>query len=229
MKIVKRVGEWAHAELRPILAFTGAGAALWAGSCELARRGWDRLGDRFDRWERLGAVAFGGYVAGYVCWHAPNIARFAVPGAVVTWCVAPAEADEPSNGPTGDEPGEPDPQDVIDLVRDLVGDDTGVLLTAIRQPLHAADTRAVRALLAAAGIPVRPGVRTARGNGPGVHRDDLPAPAPLPADPSPTAVVAGEAANANANNELRVQSREGMTIINDPADRHRTHSLKKAR
>ena len=227
MKIVKSAGEWARAELRPILTFTGAGAALIHGSADLIVSGWLWLGERLGWRERLGAIAAGGYLAVYSCAHAPHVARFVVPGAAVAWCVAAwwaaaADTDEPP----ADEPAGPDPQDVADLVRDLVGDDKGVLLTALCQPLHAADTRAVRELLAAAGVAVRPGVRTRGGNGPGVHRDDLP---PLPADPSPDDVAAGETANTNANNKLRVESREGMTIINDPADRHRTQSLKKAR
>ena len=238
MKIVKRVGEWLlpdwlYAELRPILAFTGAGAALWAGSVVLAIRAWEKLRERLGAWESVGALAVGAYVAAYGCWHAPHVARFAIPGTVIAWCLA-AWCVAP--GPVGETPGEapegaaadPDPHDVADLVRDLVGDDTGVLLTALRQPLRAADTRAVRELLAAAGIAVRPGVRTRGGNGPGVHRNDLPAPPPPPADLSPNPVAAGEAANTNANNALRVHSQEGMTIINDPADRHRAHSLKKA-
>lgn len=129
--------------------------------------------------------------------------------------------------PVEEEPQEPDPQDVVDLVRDLIGADRGILLTALRRPLHAPDTRAVREALTAAGIGVRPGVRTAAGNGPGVHRDDLPPLAPADDDAPVEVVAAGEAANTNTNNKLRVQSREGMTIINDPADRHRTHTLKK--
>lgn len=238
MKIVKRVGEWLlprwlTAELRPILVFAGAGAALWDGSRELVSRGWMALGERLDMKERLGALAAAGYLAVYGCAHAPHVARFAIPGAVVAccvaaWCVAPEQTDEPSDDATDAELAEPDPQDVADLVRDLIGDDRGVLLTGLRQPLRAASTRAVREMLDGAGIPVRPGVRTSAGNGPGVHRDDMPAPAPPPEAPSSEGVGAGEHANTNTNNALRVQSQAGMTIINDPADRHRAHSLKKA-
>lgn len=137
---------------------------------------------------------------------------------------APGEAGDEG---TAEGPPQPDPQDVLDLVRDVVGSDRGALLTALRQPLHAADTRAVRGVLAAADIRVREGVRTRAGNGPGVHRDDLP-PAPPTLDaPTGGRVVAGEGTNNNTNTALTVEHREGMTIIRDPADRHRTHTLKK--
>lgn len=137
---------------------------------------------------------------------------------------APAEtSEEPTEG---DSP-QPDPQDVLDLVRDVIGDGRGVLLTGLCGPLRAPSTKAVREVLAGADIRVREGVRTGGGNGPGVHRDDLPTPPP-PLDGHPGGgVAAGERANTNANSGLRVESREGMTIINDPADRYRTHTLKK--
>jgi hypothetical protein len=139
----------------------------------------------------------------------------------------PQDDNEEPAEPTGEQPVEPDPQDVIDLVRDVIGDDRGTLLTALRQPLRAPDTKAVREVLAAAGMRVRPGVRTGAGNGPGVHRDDLPPLSPADETPDGERCLPRSAANNNTNSALLVQSREGMTIINDPADRHRTHSLKK--
>jgi hypothetical protein len=233
MKIIKKVGErllpsWLATELRPVLAFGGAGAALWAGTCELICRAW-KATDSYDTRERVFALAVAAYLTAYGCWHAPHIARFAIPGAVIAWCVAAwcvAPASEPQD--ESEDEDEPDPQDVTDLVRDLVGDDTGVLLTALCQPLRAADTRAVREVLAAADITVRPGVRTPAGNGPGVHRNDLPAPPLLCGCADAERCLCRSEANANANNALRVEFREGMTIISDPADRHRAHSLKKA-
>lgn len=137
------------------------------------------------------------------------------------------EGSEPGDEEAGEEPTQPDPQDVLDLVRDLIGRDRGILLTALRGPLRAADTKAVRELLATAGIRVREGVRTGGGNGPGIHRDDLPPLPPPPGPPLGEGVVTGQAANTNADNGLRVRSQEGMTIINDPADRSRTHRLKR--
>lgn len=110
MKIIKGVGErllpsWLAAELRPILVFTGAGAALCAGSVVLAGRGWTWLRERLNFWEAVGALLTGAYLAGYGCLHASHIARFAIPGTVVAWCaaawcVAPAAPDaEPAEQP----------------------------------------------------------------------------------------------------------------------------------
>lgn len=147
------------------------------------------------------------------------------------WMHAPKQLAEPPAGEddesAGEEPSEPDRKDVVDLVRDLIGDDRGVLLTALRTPLQAADTRAVRETLHAAGIEWRKGVRTEAGNGPGVHRDDLPPLPPTEGSAPVGSLTCTNTANTNANNTLRVESREGMTIITDPADRHRAHSLKK--
>lgn len=137
------------------------------------------------------------------------------------------ETDEAPDEPAGEPPAGPDPADVVDLVRDVIGDDRGALLTALRQPLRVADTKAVKEVLAGAGIRVRPGVRTAAGNGPGVHRDDVPTTSPAEETPDGERCLPSSTANNNTNSALRVESREGMTIINDPADRHRTHSLKK--
>lgn len=93
MKIVKEIGErllpsWLAAELRPILVFTGAGAALMSGSVVLAVRAWGKLRERLSAWESVGALVVGAYVTAYGCWHAPHVARFAIPGTVIAWCVA---------------------------------------------------------------------------------------------------------------------------------------------
>lgn len=155
---------------------------------------------------------------------------------LLAWCAAAwaqAPEDEPEEEPVEDsepveeEPVEPDRADVADVVRDVLGTDRGALLTALRGPLGVADTRAVRECLDAAGIPIRAGVRTAAGNGPGVHRADVPTPRLASPDAPVGVVAAGEDANANANNRPTVQAREGMTIITDPADSHRTHTLRK--
>lgn len=140
MKIIKKVGErlppWLSSEIRPVLTFTGSGVALIHGSVELAARGWQWLGDRLSTWERLGAIAAGGYLAVYGCWHAPHIARFAVPSTVVAWCVAawwtapnpaPAESEAAESSDTSAE----QPLTLIeftDLVRRVAGPRQGAHL-----------------------------------------------------------------------------------------------------
>ncbi|MFE5681719.1 hypothetical protein [Streptomyces sp. NPDC056512] len=210
----------------------------------------DRLRALLDLLARLGpgsrvlllriVARFGWKVTGAVLaaavYAAPRYRQWIV-WVLLGWCAAawshaPAEeADEEpaedADAPAEEGPAEPDPADVADVVRDVIGTGRGALLTALRGPLGAADTRAVRECLDGADIPVRPGVRTAGGNGPGVHRDDVPAPRPAPPDAPVGVVAAGEDANTNTNNGLRVEVREGMTIITDPADHHRRHDLRK--
>lgn len=147
MKIIKEPGEQhtpglhrrIAAELRPILAVRGAGASLYAGSRILIHRGWTLLGERLDGWERYAALAFGGYVTVYACGHAPHLARFAVPGAVVGWCVAawwtaPPPARTPAEQPDEEEDEETGP--------DLTRDELAALVRRVarhRQGAHLAD------------------------------------------------------------------------------------------
>lgn len=126
---------------------------------------------------------------------------------------APAEASpEPAEEP-GEEAGEeleetpvqeaapaPSRDDIVRALHALVGGSSGVLHTALRDRLRYPSTRAVREALEAAHIPSRSGVRAVGGNGPGVHRRDIP-PLPPPREGSPgSGVVAGQGANNNANN-----------------------------
>ena len=202
MKIIKKVGErllpaWLAAELRPILAFAGAGAALVSGSVVLAARGWRRVGERLGTWERLGAIAAGGYVAMYGCVHAPHIARFAVPAAVAAWCVAawwiapPADLPEPVEAVVSEALAAA-PQDVyaatLEWIRRQIGERQGVHLRDLLEHAQAhgmfegLDVSELRGHLGRAGIPGRNRVRV-RGLGVtvGIHRDDLPPlPEPLP-------------------------------------------------
>jgi hypothetical protein len=192
MKIVKRVGErllpdWARAELRPILAFTGAGAALAYGSIELAARSWQWLGDRLNGIERLGVCAGAVYLVGYGCVHAPHIARFAIPGAALAWCMAAWWLAPPAlDAPT------PAPQ--VLTARDsfvlwlaaLMDGQPGIhlrdLYPAMRQmPGHEGrDNAQLRAALRTLGIPVRRSLRIGKQSGrSGVALADLqPLPSP---------------------------------------------------
>ncbi|MEW2147768.1 hypothetical protein AB0909_00780 [Streptomyces albidoflavus] len=83
----------------------------------------------------------------------------------------------------------------------------------------------VRAALKAAGIPAGGQVRMGGVPSTGIKAADFP---PLPPSgegaPGPV-VVAGQASNNNSNNAPRVVTREGMTIIHDPAETHRHHRV----
>lgn len=125
------------------------------------------------------------------------------------------------------------PEDVVEMVWELIGDRNGVLLSQIREQLQAEtgivwSSQDVRALLAEASVPVRPGVRVRGvGNSTGVHRDDVP---PLPSHPSPAAPVgvvdAGQTANTNTNNTAATAHvlPDGGVIVSTPDDGapHRT-------
>lgn len=203
MEIVKDAGEQRRprlparigAELRPLLAVRGAGASLMSGSWLLLRRGWTLLSHHLDGWERYGAVAFGGYVTVYACGHAPDVARFAVPGAVVAWCAAawwaapPAVEPEPS-----DEPVAPNPQGFTRWLLDLIGDRPGIhlreLYPAMRElpGCEGHDNAHLRAALDTLGIPVHRSLRLGHVAGrSGVRRTDLlalpPTEAPEPGEP----------------------------------------------
>ncbi|MEU6497550.1 hypothetical protein ABZ890_45595 [Streptomyces sp. NPDC046984] len=84
------------------------------------------------------------------------------------WWVHRHEDDEPAGAAP----------DVAAALWAVAGTGRSVLLTELRDELGVGDAKVVRALLGEAGVPVRSGVRTVAGNGPGVHRDDLPAPPP---------------------------------------------------
>lgn len=138
------------------------------------------------------------------------------------------EHQEPEGETEEDEAPAPDPADMADIAREL-GEGTGVLLTRLRDQLQEEypgtswTTKDVRILLSSDGIRVREGVRvTGAGNGPGVHRDDIPAPlSPAPLDPPVGVVAAGQGANTNANNMSVVRHAEGAHITVTPP-RHTT-------
>lgn len=124
-------------------------------------------------------------------------------------------------GPKAPEETRPAPSrdDLVQALHDLVGPGRGVLLTALRERLQLPDTKAVRTLLEQHSIPTRPGVRTVGGNGPGVHRDDVP-PLPLPPDTPPVGDVSrGQRANNNQPTPeawTAKELRQGFRILPDP-------------
>lgn len=202
MKIIKKAGEqlpsWATAEIRRVLTFTGAGRALIDGSQFLISRGWTWLGDRLGWWERLGAVAFGGYALAFAIIHAPRAAPFAAPVIVVCWCAASWWASpitsEPKQAAETAAEQEPTttPEEVyaatLDWIRQQIGDRQGVHLRDLLEHAQAhgmfedLDVTTLRAHLERRGFPVKDSVRV-RGLGVtvGIRRDDLPLlPEPLP-------------------------------------------------
>lgn len=199
MKIISRVGEKLlpaslRAELGPVLVFTGAGAALCAGTCRLVTWGWARLRERLDLRESLAAIAAGIGAAGYSAWHAPRIAVFAIPAALLAWCVAawtvapPADVEPEAPVEAEEQPAANAPEDVyaatLEWIRRLIGDNQGVHLRDLLDHAQAhgmftgLDVAALRAHLERWDIPVRDSVRV-RGLGVtvGIRKDDLP---PLP-------------------------------------------------
>jgi len=137
--------------------------------------------------------------------------------------------DEPDPAPL---PTGPSAAETHALAASLTASGTSVLLTRLASDLAALypgwepSTKAVRALLAEAAVPTRPGVRTPDGNGPGVHHQDVP-PLPSPTDTAPVPPVVAnvgpvQAANANANNTAGPITREGFVLQADPANPNRT-------
>ena len=215
MKIIKGAGESSTpplhhriaAELRPVLAVSGAGTALWTGTVVLVRRGWTLLGEYLDTRERLGAFTFTGYVIVYTGQQHPHIAQFAAPGAAVAWCIAAWWVSPPV--PRKDErPAEPDddappPAEVLALdvlaavVRRVAEDRQGAHLAQLldEPELKGWEQSDLKAEIASLGIPVeefklrfvgrqrvRDGVRL---------RDLPPPPAPGPDPAAAPAPVSG--------------------------------------
>lgn len=185
------------------------------GTARAAHAFWDDIPAK-ERASRLAAAAV-------VCWIVGGVAlaeRRALWVLLAAWCltawVAGRDAAGADEEPAGEEQHGPDPADMADIVREL-GTGTGVLLTRLctqlldEFPGRGWTTKDVRALLAEAEVRVREGVRVSgAGNGPGVHRDDVPAPLSPTTPPGPVGVVAaGQDTNANANNVIVVEHASG--------------------
>lgn len=127
----------------------------------------------------------------------------------------------------GDEETEEEPPDVGEALRKLGKGGQHVLLTGLRKELRVADTTTVRALLKAEKIRVRSGVRTPKGNGPGVHHEDIPAAPPELNGEHADGCCCRSANNTNANNSGEDPSQKGLSVeaigeggrlIRDPAE-----------
>lgn len=136
---------------------------------------------------------------------------------------------------THEEPAEEESAEDVDIVDVLQQLDRSMLLTELRDDLELPDTKAVKALLGAASIPWRAGVRTSAGNGPGVHKDDIPASSPVVGDTHGERCCCRSDANANTNNADEEQPEEGLRvqrigsdgyILYDPKDTVRHHRVK---
>ncbi|MGV9755416.1 hypothetical protein ACWDUC_06210 [Streptomyces tricolor] len=208
MKIIKEAGESSTpllrhriaAELRPILAVSGAGTALWTGTLILVRRGWATLSAHLNGAERLGALAFAGYVIVYTAGHHPDVAQFAAPGAAVAWCIAawlvapPGARREPEPDPAPD--GTEAPREALALatlatvVRRVAGDRQGAhLADLLTEPeFEGWEQPELKAAITALGVPVEEfklrlaGRQRVRD---GVRLRDLPAPAAPAPGPAP--------------------------------------------
>jgi hypothetical protein len=142
------------------------------------------------------------------------------PAPAVLWFVAASVAAPEED--EGDEDGGEgfDPAVFLELVHDVAGGEN-VHLVAVREQLAEETGREwsgpqARALCAAAGIPVRDGVRVP-GASPavttGIHRDDLP-PLPRPSSGSPVDdVAAGEDANNNTNDTTVTEVGQAAVIV----------------
>ncbi|MET7475088.1 hypothetical protein ABZT17_12105 [Streptomyces sp. NPDC005648] len=116
----------------------------------------------------------------------------------------------------GNEPAEPEQEtpalDVGEALRRLVGNDNGVLLTRLRDDLKLPDTKRVKALLDAEDITWK-AVRTPHGNGPGVHKGDIPAdPSPVTTDAHGNGCCCRSGDNNNTDNSDRPRAGEGIRV-----------------
>lgn len=195
------------------------------GTARAAHAFWDDIPPK----ERLARLA----AATVVCWIVGGVAlaeRRALWVMLAAWCLTAWIAgrdttaeDQQHKGDEEEQPA-PGPAEMADIVREL-GHGTGVLLTGLRDQLleeyegRGWTTKDVRALLAEAGVRVREGVRVSGvGNGPGVHREDVPAPLSPPLPHPPVGVVAaGQDANANTNNVTVTRHANGAHITVTPA------------
>ncbi|MBK3631580.1 hypothetical protein JHN52_01110 [Streptomyces sp. MBT97] len=179
-----------------------------------------------------GPAAVLSVIAAVGVWRAvvafPEVA-YVVVGSLGTLGVQKARAwrGKRDEGGAEDQESAPAP-DVAAALRRLVGDDKGVLLTRLQEDLGLPDTKAVKALLEAEGIPWKAG-RTREGNGPSVRAESIP-PAPSPvADSHGDGCCCRSGDNGNSNNAagegagegIRVERTDGGLVIYDLADIHR--------
>ncbi|MFA4975671.1 MAG: hypothetical protein WC577_03230 [Candidatus Paceibacterota bacterium] len=165
---------------------------------------------------------------------------------VAAWIAAPAIEEAEEEGDDGEEEGEEAPVEGAEEAAEEgpevapaetplpTREELAQALHAVADPnVHTAALAAhlslpaerVRAALKAAGIPVGGQVRMGGVPSTGIKAADFPPLSPSGEGPPGPVVVAGQASNNNSNNAPRVVTREGMTIIHDPAETHRHHRV----
>ncbi|MCF3960303.1 hypothetical protein [Streptomyces fuscigenes] len=134
------------------------------------------------------------------------------PGVETSAAAGQEPEEEPAGAPAVEAPPAPSREDIVRALHALVGGSSGVLHTALRDHLRYPSTRALREALETAGIPSRAGVRSMRGNGPGVHRSDVPQlPGPQEA-PAASGVVAGQEPTPTTTT-AEGTSEEGVRVV----------------
>ena len=164
----------------------------------------------------------------------PELA-YVVVGSIGTIGVQKARARWGKQGSGEEDQEQAAPPDVAEALRRLVGDDKGVLLTVLQKDLKLPNTKAVKLLLEAEGIPWKSG-RTREGNGPSVRQEAIPpAPSSVAADVHGEACCCRSGDNSNGNNGagegagegIRVERTDAGIVIYDLADAHRHTSTGK--
>lgn len=164
--------------------------------------------------------------------HFPYVAYF-VAGVIVCVGWQKARAWIAGRRSSGEEADEEEPPDAGEALRELSKGEHHVLLTTLQKRLGVADTKAVRALLKAEEVRVRAGVRTLKGNGPGVHVSDIPPAPPESNEEHGDGCCCRSANNANANNDAADPSQKGLHVeaigeggrlIRDPAETQQRRS-----
>ncbi|MFD5509128.1 hypothetical protein ACFWIB_15305 [Streptomyces sp. NPDC127051] len=153
----------------------------------------------------FGLVAGGGVAVAY-----PNAAYF-VTGLLAASAVRRGRALVSRFRRPGDEP-EADAVDIVGVLRGLAEGGQNVRLTQLADAAKLPSTKAVRALLDEASIPVRSGVRAAGKNGPGVHHNDVPPLSAAGGGAPSGGCLCSSAANANANNAAPPTPRKGLRV-----------------
>ncbi|MFJ3665053.1 hypothetical protein ACIPSE_01215 [Streptomyces sp. NPDC090106] len=192
---------------------------------------WLRAGEKLSDFViRLGFLC----IPVAILWSLLTASRASMWGFAALWCIAAWRASRPAQEKS--EGKEPDlhPDDLADVLWELIGDHKGVHLAQVAQQLskempgRSWSVKDVRKLLEAAGIPVRHSVRVpGLGVAVGVHRQDIPgSPSPALLSPSPGDVepqVNPATATATTPYVRDLGGGASATFTPDPRQPNRTH------